>query len=129
MKKIGTKANRMKTLYLVSDFETTVDEDRENQTHSEVWAAGTCTLGMFDGTVFNSIDKWFNNLLSYRSNIICFFHNLKFDGSFIVDYFHKKGFKDAYKPISDIYGSMPKKDNIENFIIPIQYQQTVNGIA
>lgn len=110
---------------LVSDFETTVDENRTEQTHTEVWAAGTCTVGKFDGMIFNSIDKWFDNLVSRKSNIICWFHNLKFDGSFIIDFFHKKGFRDSYISLTDELGRMPRKNELRNG----EYSYSISGMG
>lgn len=85
---------RKKTLKLMCDFETTVDEDYENQTETEVWAVAICPI--FDNVtedmvyVDTSIDSCFDFYDGFLRDdvdlIIAYFHNLKFDGSFIVDY-------------------------------------------
>lgn len=90
-----------------------------------MWAAGICTLGKFDGIIFNSIDKWFNYLLNLKCDVIVYFHNLKFDGAFIIDYFIKKGFKDSYIPYTDVLGKMPKKNEIDN----CSYTYSISGMG
>lgn len=71
-----------------ADFETTVDENPQLQTQTEVWAWGCSQL--FDNTehveIGNSIESFFEYLLTLDKHIICFFHNLRFDGSFILSY-------------------------------------------
>ena len=88
------------TVYM-ADFETTVTGDK-NQSQTEVWAAALVEVdalddGNIDDTVYieNSIDNFFGRLigLSAPSHRICYFHNLKFDGSFIIDYLLKKGYE------------------------------------
>ena len=66
-----------------ADFETTV---YEGQTHTEVWAAAIVELYTEDVVIFNSIDKLFDYILSIDCNTIIYFHNIKFDGEFILHY-------------------------------------------
>ena len=79
----------------VSDFETTV---YEGQTRTDVWAAALVELGSEAVEIDNSIDSWYSRVRKLKgSNILIFFHNLKFDGSFILDYLiHKLHYKQAY---------------------------------
>lgn len=67
----------------VGDFETTV---YEAQTKTEVWAAACVELNTDDVIVFNSIGEMYHYLKSFKQNIICYFHNLKFDGQFWLSY-------------------------------------------
>lgn len=69
--------------YLVGDFETTV---YKGQTKTEVWASACVELFTNDVKIFHSIDETFNYLLSLDSNIVLYYHNLKFDGSFWLSY-------------------------------------------
>lgn len=69
--------------HFVSDFETTV---YENQTYTEVWASACVELYTEDVKIFHSIQEQFDYWVSLKSNIIVYFHNLKFDGTFILDY-------------------------------------------
>lgn len=69
----------------VSDFETTV---YAGQTETEVWAAATVEIGTECVIVQNSIEKWFRLICEYAeyNHVIVYFHNLKFDGNFILWY-------------------------------------------
>lgn len=66
-----------------ADFETTV---YDNQTNTEVWAAALCELKSEDVEIFHSIEDFYNRLLKEKNDIIVYFHNLKFDGTFILSY-------------------------------------------
>ena len=68
---------------LVGDFETTVYDE---QTYTEVWASACVELGTEDVHIFNSIDETFKYLVSLKTNVIIYYHNLKFDGSFWLPY-------------------------------------------
>lgn len=67
----------------VGDFETTVYKGQED---TEVWASASVELYTEDAKVFHSIDEQFDYFLSLKSNIICYYHNLKFDGTFWLSY-------------------------------------------
>lgn len=69
--------------YLVGDFETTVFP---NQTFTEVWASAIVELFTEDVHIFHSIQDTYNYLRSLKTNIIIYYHNLKFDGSFWLSY-------------------------------------------
>lgn len=81
------------------DFETSV---YEGQKSTEVWAAAAVELGTEDVKVMHSIDDLFNYFIGLKCNIIAYFHNLKFDGSFWLSYLLiDKKFKQAYDQIGD----------------------------
>ena len=69
--------------YFMGDFETTV---YSGQVNTEVWASAIVEIGTEDVAVFHSIDETFNYLVSLDSDIIIYFHNLKFDGSYWLSY-------------------------------------------
>ena len=71
--------NNDKNLVFVGDFETTVFEGQE---YTEVWASACCELFSDDVKIFHSIDEQFEYFKSLNKNIICYYHNLKFDGNF-----------------------------------------------
>lgn len=72
-----------KTRVFVADFETTV---YAGQTHTEVWAAAIVELFTEEVKVFHSIDALYEYMKSLKCHIRCYFHNLKFDGSFWLSY-------------------------------------------
>lgn len=85
--------------YFMCDFETTV---YEGQTSTEVWASASVELFSDDVHIFHSIDEQFNYFLSQKCNIVAYYHNLKFDGSFWLSYLLvDKGFKQANKRIGE----------------------------
>ena len=69
--------------YFVGDFETTV---YKNQTNTEVWASACVEMFTEDVKIFHSIEEQFNYYKSLNTNIIVYYHNLKFDGAFWVSY-------------------------------------------
>ena len=68
---------------LVGDFETTV---YDGQTETEVWASALVELYTEDVQIFNSIDKTFDYLKKLNCDILLYYHNLAFDGSFWLVY-------------------------------------------
>lgn len=78
---MGIRKNR----YFVCDFETTV---YKGQTMTQVWAAASTE--MFSETEYVRIDHSLPDMFEYfkslKSNLICYFHNLKFDGAFWLSF-------------------------------------------
>lgn len=71
----------------VGDFETTTKAD-----DCRVWAYSVCEIGNIDNCVIgNSIDA-FIDFISNKGDTI-YFHNLKFDGAFIVDWLFRHGYE------------------------------------
>lgn len=96
----GTRKNVSRKF--VGDFETTV---YDGQKKTEVWASALVELGTENVQVYNSIDTTFQVLceLAKTGDITVYYHNLKFDGSFWIDYLlRQKDFKQAYYIENDI---------------------------
>lgn len=74
---------RRKYRYFVGDFETTV---YDGQVTTEVWASASVEMFTEDCKVFHSIAEQLDYFISLHDNIICYYHNLKFDGSFWLSY-------------------------------------------
>ena len=88
-----------KYLYYVGDFETTVFD---GQDYTEVWASGVCPLWTEDAQIFGSIDETFDYLATLKENVCIYYHNLKFDGSFWLDFLlRKKGFSQALNVVGE----------------------------
>lgn len=83
-------------LLLAADFETTV---YEGQTSTEVWSAAYCELYTENVMVRHSIDEFLDDLFAKRKNIVCWFHNLRFDGSFIMYRLLKNGW--SWSPVKN----------------------------
>ena len=72
-----------------ADFETTTDKN-----DCRVWAFGLSEIGNHENFIYgNSIDEFMEFCESSKENLICYFHNLKFDGSFILSYLLSNDFK------------------------------------
>lgn len=90
----------IKRLKLSCDFETTTTKD-----DVRVWAV--CAVDIETAqTVFisNSIAEFFEWLSNFNS--VCYFHNLKFDSSFLLDYLLKAGFKYSEKPKDKTFSAL-----------------------
>ena len=87
----------------VADFETTV---YENQTSTEVWAAACCDIRDKENNVkiYNNINDFMNYFIELGQTIKLYFHNLKFDGNFILHWLNANDFKQAF------YNDTPIKD-------------------
>lgn len=65
---------------LVADFETTTQAN-----DCRVWAAGIAPIGLnVDVMILNSLHLFIDYVSSFNS--VIYFHNLRFDGHFIIDY-------------------------------------------
>lgn len=89
--------SKKKYKYMVGDFETTVYDGQDS---TEVWASACVELNTEDVRIFTSIEEQYDYFKSLNSHIRCYYHNLKFDGSFWLSYLmFDLGYKQAY--ISD----------------------------
>ena len=76
-------SRRKNIRYFVGDFETTVFEGQE---YTEVWASAIVELFTDEVVVLHSIEDTFQYLKDLHTNIIIYYHNLKFDGAFWLDF-------------------------------------------
>lgn len=78
-----------KIKYFVGDFETTVYKGQER---TDVWASAITEMFSDSETVeiHHSIGETFDYLVSLNTNLVCFYHNLKFDGCFWLDFLMTK---------------------------------------
>ena len=72
--------------YLSCDFETTVNTER-----TCVWLAGNYNIFTSEFTYQRTIEEWFTWIQQYKNSLI-WFHNLKFDGGFILYYLLTHGY-------------------------------------
>lgn len=78
----------------VGDFETTV---YKGQTNTEVWASAIVELYTEDVVIDTSIEDTFIYLDSLFDNVIIYYHNLKFDGTFWLSFLKtKSNLREAY---------------------------------
>ena len=75
-------------MLFTADFETTTDEN-----DCRVWAWAVSEIGKTENFFFgNSIDNFFD-FVQNQENSTFYFHNLKFDGEFIMVWLFEHGFK------------------------------------
>lgn len=73
--------------YYCADFETTTYRGIKK---TEVWAAGLMSMKHDLKWCYNNIKDFVKSVLSLKhKNTVIYFHNLKFDGVFLLDYFFK----------------------------------------
>lgn len=75
--------------YYMADFETTVYEGQE---YTEVWAVAVVKLWDDNVEILHSLPDFLSYIFAQKTNIVCYFHNLKFDGNFILDYLLRNGY-------------------------------------
>lgn len=73
----------------VGDFETATWLDDETY----VWAYAICEIGNIDNIIIGNNINDFMDFCRKEKNPIIYFHNLKFDGEFILSYLFKNNFK------------------------------------
>lgn len=100
-----------KKRFFVGDFETTV---YSGQTRTDVWASASVELFTEDVHIFHSIAEQFKYFKSLHNDIVVYYHNLKFDGTFWLYYLMDVlKMKQATFPIKDSAYSediFPNKD-------------------
>lgn len=69
-----------------ADFETTTDPD-----DCRVWAAATCEIGDPDNIERGTSVEWFIGWCREHAQCNVYFHNLAFDGAFIMDWLERNG--------------------------------------
>ena len=96
----------IKSQKIVADFETTTQPN-----DVRVWAVCACDIET-SNTVFldNNIDSFFQWLKNY--NTVCYFHNLKFDGEFILHYLLSNGYKFSNTKESNTFDCLITDDGI-----------------
>lgn len=80
--------NKPRVIY-AADFETTIDVNDCRVWH---WGLAPIENPMYDNVEWDiSIDSFMDRISQH--NATCYFHNLKFDGFFILDWLMKNGYK------------------------------------
>ena len=77
------------------DFETTV---YDGQTSTEVWSSACVELNTEDVKIFGNIGDQLKYFESLKENVMAYYHNLKFDGSFWISYLlNEAHYEQAYE--------------------------------
>ena len=107
--------------YFVGDFETTV---YNGQVHTEVWASASVELFTEDVQIFHSIREQFDYFLSLNCNLVAYYHNLKFDGSFwlpflILELGYEQATEKLTEDVNDLRFLSPKEMKNNTFTYSI----------
>ena len=105
--------------WFVADFETTSEKFYNENGYTKVWLYAICDM---NGNIVNygeTIEQFIMYIRTLYGKTI-YFHNLKFDGTFILDYLLKLGYtyyetfpKDCNKGISTLIGEMGEYYSID----------------
>lgn len=79
--------------YYISDFETTSSKTYEEEGQTRVWLWSVCNQ---DGEIVkdgSNIDTYMQWLMFEGDSKLVYFHNLAFDGSFIIDWLERNGYE------------------------------------
>lgn len=95
----------MAKIYGIADLENT------NTVPSKTYLAGYSLLGedehhIFTGNSKTNIERLFDSLFSHKKSIILYFHNLSYDGRFIIDYMLRNSY--SYIQLNE-HGKIPKE--------------------
>lgn len=86
-------SNKRKCCYYACDFESTVEEDTHDQKETWIWSAAYARLYSDDQNIFLNIDDFMRWMFSTPDKSIFYFHNLKFDGFFILYWLLTNGYE------------------------------------
>ena len=112
--------------YFMGDFETTV---YKGQVNTEVWASAIVELFTDEVVILHSIAETFDYLVSLNTNVVVYYHNLKFDGAFWLSYFLvDKKFKQAYDKIGDKETDVKWKQQFKMFNNTFKYSISDRGM-
>lgn len=112
--------------YFMGDFETTV---YKGQVNTEVWASAVVELFSDKVEIFHSISETFDYLVSLNTNVVVYYHNLKFDGAFWLSYLLvDKKFKQAYDKIGDKETDVKWKQQFKMFNNTFKYSISDRGM-
>jgi hypothetical protein len=75
-------------MLFTADFETTTDP-----LDCRVWACGICSIDETHSFKYGNSLEWFIEFAKNNTGSTFYFHNLKFDGEFILCYLFKHGYK------------------------------------
>lgn len=83
----------------VADFETTSAERQKYDGITYVWAAGLCEVGNPSNIkLMTSIEEFMTFCEKSKTNDTIYFHNLRFDGNFIIQWLMRNGYTFVSSP-------------------------------
>lgn len=93
--------------HFVADFETTTNEKDKTR----IWAYGLCEIGNTEFFRSGRTMQEFINFCEKQTNSIVYFHNLKFDGEFIIHWLLTNGYTHSKEKNDKTFNVMISKMN------------------
>lgn len=115
--------------WYVCDFETTTDKTKYYQDNNDVCVLLACSINWNNEkeTMFNNIEKWWDYHFNLGFSQTIWFHNLSWDGDYIVKYLTKIGFRISNnETIKDNEISI-FRDGGKIYKIHVKYRKYFNG--
>lgn len=89
----------MNNLKWIADFETTTAERKKKYGNTQVWACGLCEVGNPQNVIIlKTLEEFLEWCEKQQTNDTVYFHNLRFDGNFIIQYLLRHGYTFAATP-------------------------------
>lgn len=85
--------NKRKERKFTADFETSTPSWYEIDGYARVWAYAICEVNNPDNFIYGNNMDDFMKFCAGRGNYTLLFHNLKFDGQYIIDWLFRNGFE------------------------------------
>lgn len=90
-----------------ADFETTSEENFNRDGFTRVWLAQLRDISNDNVEITtNNIDDFMSHITRFKKSCDIYFHNLKFDGSFIIDWLLKSGWAYSETPETGTFNSI-----------------------
>lgn len=107
-----------------SDFETTV---YDGQTETAVWSSAFVELWTEEVVCLTSIEDTLTYVKALGYNVRMYYHNLKFDGSFFLDYLLRQGYKQALWAPNPFTGDLEWLDDCDMCVRSFKYSISSKG--
>lgn len=112
---------------LVGKVEKISVKIKEQQTQTEVWSAAICPVlkrpEPEDVLVYDNIYEFIDHLSALPDHSIVFFHNLSFDGSYILDELNLEGFLPAMSSYNPDHYASNKEMRTQDFTYKVCISQ------
>ena len=121
------KSEKSPPRVFAADFETTVFDGQE---YTEVWASGIAELYHDECVLFHTIEDTWDAILDagQEDDLRIYYHNLKFDGHFWLDFLYRHGYSNALEVSYDESGTVPTGAAWKKWG-DVKYNEMVVGIS
>lgn len=112
----------------IVDFETTTAKRKEYDGSTRVWAVGICEVGNPENIlILKTMEEFIEWCIKSKTNDTLYFHNLKFDGNFIIQWLLKNEYKFATEPEDKVSKSFTATISDTNLWYEIEIYFDIKG--